>query len=416
MAKRRPDHQITQDNWDDEIEREEDGNQNDDEDEIKKRLFRKVKRRIAPASDETDANETGAKPATVFSNISMVSNKSSIFGGFGDAVAASAPKPFSFGSGFSSQQPASISSGISSTPFCTSSMGSSDSSHMKTDYGKSTEFITKLKDLNEAVLSCIKGHIDSGKACILTPIFKDYEKYIKELEDKDKIETTASPVKTNHVKNTPNTTPFTLSAFGSAKSTSAAASTSTKSASSVIPSQTQSASLLPAFSFDKPAAAPAPAFGAISSGFSFGNVAQTSNVDSAKTSEGANNGAAEDEDDEPPKNDFKQVVEDDSLYSKVCKVFVKDDGGYKDRGTGTLYIKNVQDKVQLIVRADTNLGNILLNILLKSEMPTKRLKNNLVLVCIPTPESEPVPKTVLVRVKTEDDAMELLEEIEKHKK
>ena len=43
-----------------------------------------------------------------------------------------------------------------------------------------------------------------------------------------------------------------------------------------------------------------------------------------------------------------------------------------------LYLKTVEGgKTQLLIRADTNLGNVLLNILLSPQMPTTRVgKNN----------------------------------------
>ena len=56
-----------------------------------------------------------------------------------------------------------------------------------------------------------------------------------------------------------------------------------------------------------------------------------------------------------------------------------------------LYLKSVDGgKTQLLVRADTNLGNVLLNILLSPGMATTRVgKNNVMLVCIPNPPVDP---------------------------
>src|SRR6218665_11566 len=39
-----------------------------------------------------------------------------------------------------------------------------------------------LRTLNESVLRWIDDHIKTNPYCILTPVFKDYEKYIKELD------------------------------------------------------------------------------------------------------------------------------------------------------------------------------------------------------------------------------------------
>ena len=58
---------------------------------------------------------------------------------------------------------------------------------------------------------------------------------------------------------------------------------------------------------------------------------------------------------------------------------------------GMLYLKAVDGgKTQLLVRADTNLENVLLNILLSPQIPTTRVgKNNVMLVCVPNPPSGP---------------------------
>ncbi|KAH8394646.1 hypothetical protein KR222_000863 [Zaprionus bogoriensis] len=130
----------------------------------------------------------------------------------------------------------------------------------------------------------------------------------------------------------------------------------------------------------------------------------------------ASEAAADEEEDKPPVVEFKQVVEDDATFSKRCKVFVKKDKEFTDRGVGTLYLKPVKDseKTQMLVRADTNLGNILVNLILAEGIPCQRMgKNNVMMVCIPTPE-ETKPLSILLRVKTGDEADELLEQIKKH--
>ena len=88
--------------------------------------------------------------------------------------------------------------------------------------------------------------------------------------------------------------------------------------------------------------------------------------------------------------EIKQVEETDALYSKKCKLFYKKDGKYTEKGVGMLYLKSVAgNKTQLLVRADTNLGNVLLNILLSSQIPTTRAKNNVMIVCVPNPPINP---------------------------
>lgn len=65
-------------------------------------------------------------------------------------------------------------------------------------------------------------------------------------------------------------------------------------------------------------------------------------------------------------------------------------------------------------------GNILLNILLQASMPVSRLgKNNVMVVCVPNPpvdSSQPdKPVPLLIRVKTSEDADELLGILEEKK-
>ena len=62
-----------------------------------------------------------------------------------------------------------------------------------------------------------------------------------------------------------------------------------------------------------------------------------------------------------------------------------------EKGVGMLYLKSVDGgKTQLLIRADTNLGNVLLNILLSPSIPTTRVgKNNVMLVCVPNPPVDP---------------------------
>merc|ERR1719239_1130023 len=151
------------------------------------------------------------------------------------------------------------------------------------------------------------------------------------------------------------------------------------------------------------------------SGFSFA---------SAGSSEGSSTqGSKEDEEYVPPKPEIK---EDDSLFSIRCKLYYQKDGGWTERGIGNLHLKPVaENKTQLLIRADTNLGNILLNVMLSASLPASRQgKNNVFIVCVPNPplsgkpdaEADTTPTPMLIRVKTGDDADELLGKIDERKK
>uniref|UniRef100_A0A8I5YST1 Nuclear pore complex protein Nup50 n=1 Tax=Pongo abelii TaxID=9601 RepID=A0A8I5YST1_PONAB len=119
-------------------------------------------------------------------------------------------------------------------------------------------------------------------------------------------------------------------------------------------------------------------------------------------------GGDEEENDEPPKVVVTEVKED-AFYSKKCKLFYKKDNEFKEKGIGTLHLKpTANQKTQALVRADTNLGNILLNVLIPPNMPCTRTgKNNDLIVCVPNPPIDEKNATMPIRVKTSEDADEL---------
>ncbi|XP_039397513.1 nuclear pore complex protein Nup50 isoform X4 [Mauremys reevesii] len=133
----------------------------------------------------------------------------------------------------------------------------------------------------------------------------------------------------------------------------------------------------------------------------------------AQTESGSSEDKGDEAEEEPPKTVVNEVKEDDAFYSKKCKLFYKKDNEFKEKGVGTLHLKPAgNEKTQLLVRADTNLGNILLNVLVPPKMPCTRTgKNNVLIVCVPNPpideKNSTVPVTMLIRVKTSEDADEL---------
>ncbi|XP_039439005.1 nuclear pore complex protein Nup50-like [Culex pipiens pallens] len=101
-------------------------------------------------------------------------------------------------------------------------------------------------------------------------------------------------------------------------------------------------------------------------GFSFAKVAKPT-----KDSKPDEKATADDDEDESSKVEFTPIKEKDSIFSKRCKLFVKTDGNYSDSGIGTLHIKKVDVKMQVLVRADTSIGQILLNIILNEVVPVQ---------------------------------------------
>lgn len=453
-SKRTAGTELNHDNWNEEEEAEDAGEFKKASDKILQQRIRKVaKRRIGPGESD------GA-----------VSNPFSGFGGFQHGtLKASTPAVSSTASPFSFLSKIPMTTSSTTTSLAANKNGDAKKDIINTEKpatdGKKIDYYSKVKSLNLSFVDWIKSHIDENALYDLRPIFKDYEKHLKELEElKNKSETKASPVVSVESKKEstastfsfgkPTTNPTFSSStstsplFGSnnnasninmfsqkltetvqkdsspIKSTASATITENKGGFTFgSSSQINNISAAPSFSFGlqktSTAISTAPLFGSISSTsstpFSFSNVTQPPKTDTTVTNkDGGNDEDAADE--EPPKNEFVPVVEDDSLYSKRCKVFVKTGADYADRGVGTLFLKKVDDKVQLIVRADTNLGNILLNIIVSDGLPTSRLgKNNVMIVCLPLPDSKPPPMPVLLRVKTSDEADDLLKIIEKYK-
>lgn len=115
------------------------------------------------------------------------------------------------------------------------------------------------------------------------------------------------------------------------------------------------------------------------------------------------------------------VTEVYKIYITRCKLFYKKDNNYTEKGVGMLHLKKIKDdKTQLVIRADTSLGNILLNIILNPQITTQRIgKNNVMFVCIPNPpidKAPPAPTPMLLRVKTDVEADELLAKLNDAKK
>ncbi len=97
-------------------------------------------------------------------------------------------------------------------------------------------------------------------------------------------------------------------------------------------------------------------------------------------------------------------------------MFYKKEKEFKDKGLGMLHLKSVDGgKTQMVVRAETNLGNILLNILISDKMMFKQAKNNVQFVCVPNPEIKGVesgPTSMLIKVKSAPQAEELVKRLE----
>lgn len=452
MAKRSAEKELTDRNWDQEDEAEEVGTFSVASEEVlRNRAMKRAKRRAAGSESDNGGAFKGFKGLVVPSGGGFSGFGSGLGGkpleGLTNGNSTASATPFgartaepkmTFG-GFTANGP--VTSADKKLLGPKSSGGSQQPSSSGLAPSKAcagSAYHKQLAGLNCSVRDWIVKHVNSNPLCDLTPIFKDYEKYLAAIEKQNSSGRSESEADRMLAETQP------PSLFGSAKlqteSTFVFRGTKTEdssqkaeleSAKKVEPAQgTASAT----FDFSKKV--DGSALGLLSSspltGFSFSpgssslfgkDSAQSKAVSSpfsAKASESQTEvdsieckGGDEEESDEPPKVTVTEVKEEDAFYSKKCKLFYKKDNEFKEKGVGTLHLKpTANQKTQLLVRADTNLGNILLNILIPPNMPCTRTgKNNVLIVCVPNPpideKNATVAATMLIRVKTSEDADEL---------
>ncbi|KAK9976170.1 hypothetical protein ABG768_021375 [Culter alburnus] len=436
MAKRIAEKELTDRNWDQEDEGEEAGMFSvASEDVMKNRSIKKAKRRNVGGEGESG----GAFKAFKGFSLTSASGMSS-FSGFGNgagfkpmssltngSVASVAP---SFG-GFNVPTSAKTNSG----PLTFNSSTPSKPTDDVTSNGSapsSKEYNRQLTALNCSVRDWITKHVNDNPLCDLNPIFRDYERHLASIERKYGSGTSDGEVEKRLLSSTAATSvsssavsasvsgaapqPFSFKDKDDAAADKPAAAAppgvsfnfGQKVDSAVLGALASSGA--PSFSFSSSSSSSS-GVSLFGSAVSSASPAVSSSLNAASNSQTADENGEESE--EPPVPVVKEIKEKDAFYSKKCKLFYKKDGEFKEKGVGTLHLKMVaESKLQLLVRADTNLGNILLNIMVPSSMPCSRTgKNNVMVVCVPNPPvddknpSTPVP--VLIRVKTAEDADEL---------
>ncbi|GBM37159.1 Nuclear pore complex protein Nup50 [Araneus ventricosus] len=320
---------------------------------------------------------------------------------------------------------------------------------------RSLEYYRQSRSINESVLKWMQLHLAKNPCCDFTPVFNDYKKHMDTLNvtypvkmkettsvsekkpsftssstaevSKDSTNHSGSSNDNSNLKKEKNEDKTDYGAnFKSNTTNTSTFSFGTKS----WPTPTSSVSSIgctssakggnDAGSEEKKTAAP----------FSFGFCSKTANQSNSDKpfsfacTPVAKPVSAENEEAEyvPPKNEFVAVTEEDAFYSKRCKLFFKEGESYAEKGVGDLYLKPIDGKTQLLVRADTSFGNILLNIVLSASLPMSRTgKNDVLLVCTPDPpvdakkadSKEAIP--MLIRVETSEEADKLLETLNKHK-
>ena len=121
-------------------------------------------------------------------------------------------------------------------------------------------------------------------------------------------------------------------------------------------------------------------------------------------------------------------VDDGSLFNIRCKLFYKKEAEFVELGVGNLRVTNGEKGgVCLLLRNDTAMKKVLLNVLLSKGIPLSLQKNTILLVCQPNPplevqaggdkpseesdgsqsEKPNKPITYLLKVKEEQKAKEL---------
>ncbi|XP_036276134.1 nuclear pore complex protein Nup50 isoform X2 [Pipistrellus kuhlii] len=429
MAKRIAEKELTDRNWDQEDEAEEsDGGG----------AFKGFKGLVAPSAGGGFSGFgacVGGKPLEGLSNGTSMTGAAPFSG-----ARAAAETKVAFGS-VAANGPASLADGKLSNPRRNS--GSQQSSGLASSTASlGSAYHKQLAALNCCVRDWIVKHVDANPLCDLTPVFRDYESYLAGIEQQQGDSGSSGSEQKSSQMSLDSQAP---SLFGSAKSQQESTflfhADKTEGASgkktAAEPEKKGDLSLgvtSASFSFGKKM--DGSVLDSLNSGplagfsFSSGNaslfgkdIAQSKPAASPFSAPGLESqagggsagckGGEEEESDEPPKVVVTEVKEEDAFYSKKCKLFYKKDNEFKEKGVGTLHLKpTANQKTQLLVRADTNLGNILLNVLVPPNMPCTRTgKNNVLIVCVPNPpvdeRNAAAPVPMLVRVKTSEDADEL---------
>ncbi|KAM3588040.1 uncharacterized protein V6R79_019681 [Siganus canaliculatus] len=443
MAKRIADKELTDRNWDQEEEGEEAGTFSlASQDVLKGRAIKKAKRRNVGAEAESSGAFKGFKGFALSTASASGGSAPGPFSGFGNGggfkglgglTNGNSTTP-TFG-GFSAPAASSTTAGLkfngpaSSSPSADTTDKQTNGSAPSTapsSCSSNKEYSRQLTALNCSVRDWITKHVNDNPLCDLNPIFKDYERHLASIErqygatgadggsEEKKQGTPAATAPSSSSSSVPPASSTSLFTFGKTTTEEAPKSSVTFNfGQKVDPSVLGSLGTKSSFSFSSSPGVFGSPGSLASAPLPFGG---TKSEEAKPTDE---NGDEESE--EPPKPEVKEVKEDDAFYSKKCKLFYKKGGEFKEKGVGTLHLKATEEgKTQMIIRADTNLGNILLNILLQASMPCSRLgKNNVMVVCVPNPPvddkspSSPVP--MLIRVKTSEDADELHKTLEEKK-
>lgn len=338
------------------------------------------------------------------------------------------------------------------------SEGMFDSKDDKSEKSPDDIFLQKLRSLNLLCAEWIIKHLNENLSYILTPIFDDYKKHLDQLREERRNATGIKKLKTNDADTKQNAEPVSMQFafkapdfksslnklnFGSSLCNSNFNDKNEKSSNFKFPSfssvkdtdylkssvsekkeddkkstiseesKPDNCSFAKQIQFSGDNQESKSTFFSLNSNSSSLGNPFFSQIASTKPSETS----SEDTEELPPKQQDVNITEDGAVYEKKCKVYFKKNGNFVDHGVGFLFVKLVGDeqKCQVIVRANNQLANVIVNTLLNSSIPVQKTgKNNVMIICCPTPESQPT--SILLKVKTAEDAEELLNVLKKYMK
>lgn len=280
----------------------------------------------------------------------------------------------------------------------------------------------QLTGLNCSVRDWIVKHVNANPFCDLTPVFKQYEKYLAAIEkqlhsscgclsesepNRDLVGTQPPSLAVATGQQPDSVTPEKTEFMSEKKADPPQGATSASSNSGKITESQVWASL---------SSGPMDGVSSSTRRSSLSGKGTTQRKPmSAKALESLAQGGGdecESKRNESPKAVPVEEKEECAFYTKRCKLFYKKDNEFKEKGAGTLYLKSMANQKTRLLVQDPKVGNILLNVVVPPSMPCTRTgKNNVLIVCVPNPPLEKknatIEATMLIRVKTSKDADEL---------
>lgn len=403
MSKRAAAVQLTADNYMEESEATEQAGEFEvaSQDEIKQRVIKKAKRGWSSdqsSSSSSASSSSGGIFAKLRQSLTSSSEAAGLFSLTQPTATSSAATTLKFGSSAllttaapSSQFGSAPHVGLKITPSApapaavasASGVPKKDATPTHTD-----EYLEQLSMLNNSVSQWISKHVTSNPYLDLTPIFKDYQMHLTSIDAKYKI----SPAPQTESSRDDSAS---ISSVEDSNRNESDGNFNSEAADST-PSGDGSATS------ESPEATPA------------SPPSNTSNK--VQTTDNSNNTPAT-ADNPAPSSD------DSALHTVRAKLFYKKESEYVEVGVGTLKVLTSASSkgfVQLLMRNDTSLGNVMLNVKLSGDMPLSKSKKAVLVVCPrPNPPLSALgdaPVTYLLRVKTDESAEQLMEVIKHNTK